>query len=111
MTAARKVRATVDFRPSNYSLSTGEVTEYKGTLVGRTGGKVIDQHTGKTNPEYRCAIRVIRPEWSGRGECLLITQGAHPGSRRYRSGTLTEVVEAAEKWAARRFYSEIGIVS
>lgn len=109
--SARKVRATVDFRPANYSLSTGEVTNYDGTIVGRTGGEVIDRHTGKTNPEYRCWIRVIRPEWRDRGECLLMTQGDHPGSRRYRYGTFTEVVEAAEKWAARRFYSESEVTS
>jgi len=104
-TTNRKVRATIDFRPV-VRANGGDPTNWDGTVVIPTGAPVVDRHSGQVNPEYRCWIRVIRPEWRDRGECLLMTQGDQPGSRRYRYGTFTEVVEAAEKWAARRYYGQ-----
>jgi hypothetical protein len=37
---------------------------------------------------------------------MLTTQGPNNGGRRYRYGTYVEMMDAAEKWVARRFYSE-----
>lgn len=99
-TLARKVRATVDFRPDD---TDGNFNVWRGTVVSRNGNPVLDRHTG--NPaRYICRITSdMRPDSP---VYLLTTQGASKPSRRYRVGTFAEVVAIAEKWAAQRFYSE-----
>jgi len=104
-TTSRKVRATIDFRPTVYSRQTGDPTNWDGVIVSPTGGPVVDRHSGQVNPRYRCWLRV-NGETPERGAYLLMTQGDQPGSRRYRYGTFTEMIEAAEKWAARRYYAQ-----
>jgi hypothetical protein len=102
---ARKVRATVDFRPTNPE---GHFASWHGTVVSMNGNPVLDRHTG--NPaRYICritAIPVDQPKHPNDYQFRLVTQGSHKSSRRYRHGTFAEMVEVAEKWAAQRFYSE-----
>ena len=60
---------------------------------------VIDQQTGKRNPVFVCTIR------EGQDGYELVTQGAHPSSRRYGwAATLDEAQRRAMTWARRRFY-------
>lgn len=91
-----------------------------GTLLSR---EAIDRWTGHSNPKMIC--RITGPSILAEGgldnlvpgpnnrlaythRYHLVTQGAHVGSRRYRTfRTLAEAQEAAIKWAARRFYVEV----
>lgn len=60
---------------------------------------VIDQRTGKRNPVFVCVIREKSTGYE------LVTQGAHPSSRRYGwAETLDEAQRRAMTWARRRFY-------
>ena len=104
-TTTRKVRALVDFRPTKYR-SDGHVEHYLGQIVSPNSGLIIDQQTGSTSPRYICRIDRIDPRDGSEVQYRLLTQGAHKGSRRYRTGTFAEMIEVAEKWVARRFYSE-----
>lgn len=101
--SARKVRATVDFRPGGDDQH--GVHQYFGRLVSANGTAIMDrQSDGTIARHYVCRLDryLDGAEWRWQ----LTTQGPHNGSRRYRRGTFTEMVEVAEKWAARRFYSE-----
>jgi hypothetical protein len=103
--SARKVRATVDFRPTNPE---GHFASWLGTVVSMNGNPVLDDQTGNL-ARYICRITVIpvdQPKHPNDCQFRLVTQGSHKSSRRYRYGTFAEMVEVAEKWAARRFYSE-----
>ena len=103
--SARKVRATVDFRPTNPE---GHFASWLGTVVSMNGNPILDDQTGNL-ARYICRITVdTRPDSP---VYLLTTQGPHKSSRRYRYGTFAEMVEVAEKWAARRFYSESAVES
>jgi len=106
-TTTRKIGALVDFRPTNPD---GYFASWRGEIISKNGNPVLDRQTGEV-ARYICKITfvpspVIWGKSSNDGHFRLVTQGAHKGSRRYRTGTFAEMIEAAEKWAARRFYSE-----
>jgi len=101
--SARKVRATVDFRPGHED--DYGIHQYFGRLVSPNGTAIMDRELdGQTVRHYLCRLDryLDGAEWRWQ----LTTQGWHKGSRRYRRGTFAEMIEVAEKWAARRFYSE-----
>lgn len=102
-TTTRKMKALVDFRPGHED--DYGIHQYFGRLVSQNGTAIMDrQLDGQTVQHYLCRL----DRYFDGAECRwqLTTQGWHKGSRRYRRGTFTEMIEAAEKWAARRFYSE-----
>ena len=66
----------------------------------------IDERTGEpaTTPSGR-RLYVANIHESTDGFFDYMTQGAHPGSRRYGSAqTLTDAQQALSNWAKRRFY-------
>ena len=105
---ARKVRATINFRADDTSSNRTVFRVWNGTVISRNGNPVLDERTGYP-ARYTCLITVDpRPTVP---LYLLMTQGASKSSRRYRYGTFAEMVDAAEKWAARGFYSEPEVMS
>jgi len=106
--SARKVRATVDFRADDTSSNRTVWKVWNGTVVSKNGNPVLDDQTGHP-ARYTCLITVDpRPTVP---LYFLMTQSESKSSRRYRYGTFAEMVDAAEKWAARKFYSEPEVMS
>lgn len=104
MSAGQRKRAKVDFHMSR-ALANGEFSGYLGRLVNcEPGERFVDERDDR-NVHAEHTIR-IKPMPGSVTQYALMTQGADKGGRRYRYGTLEEMIEAAEKWAARRFYVE-----
>ena len=84
-----------------------EFRGYKGCLAGARDGEVyVDtQDEWNLRPHYWVSIRPLCD--GGENDTYkLTTQGRLNGGRRYRYGTLADMIEAAEKWAGRRFRIE-----
>jgi hypothetical protein len=104
VSAGQRKRAKVDFHMTR-SAATGEFSGYHGRLVNcESSERFVDQQDDR-NVHAEHTIR-IKPVPGSVTQYALMTQGAGKGGRRYRYGTLEEMIEAAEKWAARRFYVE-----
>lgn len=104
-------RARIDFTP-RYDRE-GNITRYVATPVGE--GRLIDEtYEGADRycrpSHFTCRIEIVANRWvNDKGVYFrLVTQGRERGGRRYRNFfSLTEAIETAEKWAARRFAFEI----
>lgn len=92
-----------------HSLKTLEFSGYVGHLAGaRQWEDYVDTQDDKNGVgafavDYFIRIQALNVE---NDEYRLITQGHHVGGRRFRYGTLDEMIAVAEKWAARRFKIE-----
>ena len=104
-TTTRRKRAKIDFSPV-YN-STGEFVHYRGHLCGaEPDEKYVDsQDEWNVRLNYKATITPDRhdprSDWY-----ILTTKGQNNGGVRHRWGTLADMIETAEKWAARRFYIE-----
>lgn len=93
-----------------HSLRTLEFTGYSGRLAGadRRWEDYVDTQddTNGINGYEMIYTIQIRPVNVEADKYQLITQGRQLGGRRYRYGTLNDMIGAAEKWAGRRFKIE-----
>jgi len=103
-TTTRRKRAKIDFSP--VYTTHGEFVCYRGHLCGaETDQKYVDsQDEWNIRLNYRVTITPDRDD--PRDWYILTTKGRLNGGVRHRWGTLADMIAAAEKWAARRFYIE-----
>jgi hypothetical protein len=104
MRTTRK-RAGVEF-DLRYHPVTGEFKGWRGRLVNCEDGERFVDQQDEYNRRAACIIRISPVAGGPADRYELMTQGADKGGRRYRYGTLGEMVDTAERWAARRFYVE-----
>ena len=101
----RRKRAKIDFSPE-YNID-GDFVRYRGHLCGaESGEKFVDsQDEWNIRLNYYVSIRPDRHD-PRHNWYMLTTKGRLNGGVRHRWGTLADMIAAAEKWAARRFYIE-----